>query len=140
MTVVEMAAIHAAAFAGAAPPPWSEGEIAGALFGSGAFAVNRPGIGFAILRAVADEGELLTLAVVPGSRRAGHGAALLAEGEARLQAAGARRAVLEVAEANAPARALYAAAGWRAEGRRKGYYRHPDGTRSDALVLAKRLG
>lgn len=135
-----MAAIHAAAFAGAAPPPWSADEIAGALLGTGAFAATRPGIGFAIWRAVAGEGELLTLAVAPGHRRSGHGAALLAEGEARLRRAGAGRAVLEVSEANAPARALYAAAGWRAAGRRPGYYRRADGTRSDALVLAKTLG
>lgn len=140
MTMDEMAAIHAAAFAGTAPPPWSAGEIAGALLGAGAFATTRPGIGFAIWRAVAGEGELMTLAVAPGRRRSGYGASLLAEGEARLLRAGAERAVLEVSERNAPARALYAAAGWRAAGRRPGYYRQPDGTRVDALVLAKSLG
>ncbi len=135
-----MAALHAAAFDGAAPPPWSAGEIAGALLGTGAFAVTRPGAGFAIWRAVAGEGELLTLAVAPAARRLGHGGALLSEGEARARAAGAARAVLEVAEDNAPARALYAAAGWRPAGRRASYYRLPDGTRTDALVLAKTLG
>lgn len=140
MTMDEMAALHAAAFAGAAPPPWSAGEIAGALLGAGAFAVTRHGAGFAVLRAVAGEGELLTLAVAPGCRRSGHGAGLLAEGEARLLGAGARRAVLEVATGNAPARALYAAAGWAEAGRRPGYYRAPDGTRQDALILAKTLG
>ena len=140
MTVGEMAAIHEAAFAGTAPPPWSAGEIAGALLGAGAFATTRPGIGFAVWRAVAGEGELLTLAVMPGRRRSGYGTSLLAEGEARLLRAGARRAVLEVSEANAAARALYGVAGWRAEGRRPGYYRLPDGTRADALILAKSLG
>ena len=135
-----MAALHAAAFAGAAPRPWSADEIAGALLGAGAFAVTRPGAGFAIWRAVAGEGELLTLAVAPPHRRLGYGASLLAEGEARLLRAGAGRAVLEVSEANAPARALYAAAGWRPEGRRPGYYRTLDGARTDALLLAKSLG
>ena len=140
MTMDEMAAIHDAAFAGAAPAPWSAGEIAGALLGTGAFATVRPGIGFAIWRAIAGEGELLTLAVAPGRRRSGYGASLLAEGEARLLGAGARRAVLEVSEANGPARALYAGAGWVQDGRRPGYYRTPDGHRTDALVLAKSLG
>lgn len=140
MTMDEMAAIHAAAFAGAAPPPWSAGEIAGALLGTGAFATTRPGAGFAIWRAVAGEGELLTLAVAPRLRQAGHARAMMAEGEARLRGAGARRGVLEVAVGNAPARALYAAGGWRLEGRRPGYYRAPDGARQDALILAKALG
>lgn len=135
-----MSAIHAAAFADAAPPPWSADEIAGALLTTGAFAVTRPGAGFAIWRAVAGEGELLTLAVAPAHRRLGYGAGLLAEGEGRLRAARAGRAVLEVAEGNAPARALYDAAGWRPAGRRPGYYRAPDGSRGDALLLEKTLG
>jgi ribosomal-protein-alanine N-acetyltransferase len=47
-------------------------------------------------------------------------------------AAGAARMLLEVAEDNAAARALYAAAGFAPAGRRPRYY--PDGR--DALLLA----
>jgi ribosomal-protein-alanine N-acetyltransferase len=44
-----------------------------------------------------------------------------------------------VAEGNAAARALYARAGYRECGRRKGYYQRPDGSRDDAVVMEKPL-
>jgi ribosomal-protein-alanine N-acetyltransferase len=42
---------------------------------------------------------------------------------------------LEVAEDNLAARALYDGAGFAVAGRRRDYYGHADGSRSDALVL-----
>lgn len=52
---------------------------------------------------------------------------------------GATRAFLEVAATNSPARALYAAEGWEQVGQRPRYYTAPDGSRPDALVLARDL-
>ena len=127
-----LARLHAACFA--VPRPWSAGEIAAVLASPGAALLRHPE-GFAIGRAVAGEAELLTLAVDPARRRRGAGAALLAAFEARARAEGAAEAVLEVAERNGPARALYARAGWREAGRRPRYY--ADG--QDALVLRKTL-
>ena len=53
---------------------------------------------------------------------------------------GVVRMFLEVALDNIPARQLYARAGYSLVGRRKGYYRRPDGSRMDALILFKSLG
>jgi ribosomal-protein-alanine N-acetyltransferase len=64
---------------------------------------------------------------------------LLARFEATAQTRAAREAVLEVAADNMPARALYARADYAESGLRRGYYQHPDGTRTDALILRKLL-
>ncbi|MCX7684005.1 MAG: GNAT family N-acetyltransferase [Acetobacteraceae bacterium] len=128
-----LAAIHAEAF----PPAeaWGEAAIAGLLATPGTAALLCGREGMAMLRVAADEAEILTLAVRPGARRRGLGRALLAAAMAAAAAAGARRMLLEVAEDNAAARALYAAAGFAPVGRRPGYY--PGG--GDALVLAAAL-
>ena len=52
---------------------------------------------------------------------------------------GATRAFLEVATDNAPARALYDAAGYRPAGLRRGYYPRPRGRACDALILTREL-
>ncbi|MFQ5566998.1 MAG: GNAT family N-acetyltransferase [Paracoccaceae bacterium] len=141
-----LAAIHAAAFAGEGRP-WSGPEFL-ALLGEPAVAVrlahsgppgNATALGFALYRAVADEAELLTLSVLPEARRRGLGAGLLAACEDGARAEGAARLFLEVAAGNLAARALYDRAGYRECGRRKGYYRRPDGSRDDALVMEKVL-
>jgi ribosomal-protein-alanine N-acetyltransferase len=95
--------------------------------------------GAAILRITADEAELLAIAVDPAARRRGLGRSLLAAAETAAHTAGARRIVLEVAEGNAAAAALYAAAGYAAIGRRRDYYRRADGRREDALLMARDL-
>lgn len=94
--------------------------------------------GFALFALAADEAEVLTLAVAPGARRRGLGAALLAAAAAAAAARGARSIHLEVAEDNAAARALYARAGFAETGRRRGYYARPGG-RTDALRLRRAL-
>ena len=48
-------------------------------------------------------------------------------------------AFLEVAADNAAAQALYARAGFAESGRRRGYYRRPDGSGLDALVMQRAL-
>lgn len=96
-------------------------------------------VGFGLYRVAADEAELLTLAVLPEARRAGCGGRLLAACEAGARHRGAARMFLEVSEANAAARGLYGAAGFADSGRRKGYYRRADGSRADAIVMAKAI-
>lgn len=80
--------------------------------------------------------HITLVAVDPRQRRRGLGrrvlAALLAEGLGR----GAERATLEVARGNRAGRALYARAGFREAGCRRGYYR--DG--EDALIQWLDLG
>jgi [ribosomal protein S18]-alanine N-acetyltransferase len=130
-----LAALHATAF----PPAesWGADAIALILGLPGAFArcAVAPGgeapQGFVLARVAADEAEILTLAVPPAVRRCGVGAALLRAAAAGAAARGATALFLEVSAANAPARALYAAAGFAEVGRRRRYY--ADG--ADALVL-----
>ena len=127
-----MAALHAASIT--VPRPWTAAEFAVLLAAPGVFLLDEVD-GLAVGRLVADEAELLTLAVRPDARRRGTGRRLLAAFEARAARGGAGRAFLEVAEDNGAARALYAGAGYGEVGRRPGYYGG-----ADALVLAKGLG
>lgn len=98
-------------------------------------AAEPPGpAGLVLWRVVADEAEILTIAVLPPWRRHGLGAALLDAALAGAQGAGAATMFLEVAADNTPAQALYLSRRFARVGRRKGYY----GT-TDALVLSKEL-
>lgn len=90
-------------------------------------------------RVIADEAELLTLAVAPPARRQGLGRGLLAHFLDEARRRGATRAFLEVAADNGPACALYQAGGFAEDGRRRGYYRGPDGVVVDALLLSRAL-
>jgi ribosomal-protein-alanine N-acetyltransferase len=133
-TAERLAGLHAAAF----PAPWDAAALADLLTQAGVFAVEQPD-GFILLRTVADEAEILTLAVRPEARRRGLGARLVREGGTAAAAQGATRLFLEVADDNAAALALYVGAGFSEAGRRPGYYARPDGVRQDALILALNL-
>jgi ribosomal-protein-alanine N-acetyltransferase len=130
-----LAAIHAEAFAGPHDAPWSAAAFADLLDQAGVFAVEAED-GFILMRAVADEAEILTLAVRPAARRRGLGGRLVGEGVLAAAARGAARVFLEVAEDNAAAQALYHRAGFAEAGRRPGYYAAAGGERRDALLLA----
>lgn len=136
MTPEDLARVHAAAFV--APRPWSGGEIAGLLANPLTFLITESQ-GFLIGRVVADEAELLTLAVSPAARRHGTGRALVAGFLIEARSRGATQAFLEVAADNAAAIALYLQAEFTESGRRKRYYTAPDGTAIDALVLSRAL-
>lgn len=90
--------------------------------------------GYVVALDAADEGEILNLAVAPAGRRRGLGRALVEEILEVLAGRGVRSVYLEVRESNAPARALYAAHGFREVGRRSHYYRRPV---EDAIVLRR---
>lgn len=136
MTAEEMAAIHAAAMT--TPTPWGVPTFEGFLAFPGAVQAAEDG-GFALGRVIADEAELLTVAVTPDARRQGIAARCLQAFEAEAAAKGARRVFLEVAQSNTPARALYARAGYEAVGHRPAYYQTPEGARIDAILMEKAL-
>ena len=94
--------------------------------------------GFSLLRTVADEAELLLLAVTPAARRRGVGSALLEHFMAHADSQGAQRLHLEVRDGN-PAVAMYSAFGFAAEGRRHKYYTGSDGSEHDAVTMSRRL-
>jgi ribosomal-protein-alanine N-acetyltransferase len=128
-----LAALHAAAFSGA-DRPWSAEAIADLLRAPEVF-LARVAEGFALGRAVADEAEVLTLAVAPRAQRRGFGVALVERLAAEAARRGAARLFLEVADDNAAARALYARSGFAEVGRRRGYY----APGRDAVILALEL-
>lgn len=88
-------------------------------------------LGYAVLSAVLDEGNLDNIAVAPGCRRRGVADALLSAltgfGRENLSAL-----MLEVRASNAPAIALYEKHGFVPVGRRKNYY---DAPREDAILM-----
>jgi ribosomal-protein-alanine N-acetyltransferase len=93
-------------------------------------------LGWAGVRVVADEAEILTVGVVPSARRRGIARMLLGALLDEARRRGAREAYLEVRIDNAAARALYAKEGFAELGIRPGYY---DAGRVDAVVMSRDL-
>ena len=132
--------IMAAAFEPTYGEAWTRSQCAGIMPMAGVslrLADRGDGgiVGFALMRAVADEAELLLIAVDPAARQAGIGAVLVEDFITLAVARGARRLHLEVREGNT-AITLYERAGFRLAGRRRAYYRGLDGHKRDALTLA----
>ncbi len=97
--------------------------------------VDEKPAGFALNRIVADEAELLLLAVSPSFRRIGVGLALIERSRIMACKRNGFRLHLEV-RYNNPAIELYRKAGFSLIGRRPGYYRGIDGHIHDALTLS----
>ncbi len=132
MTPRALADLHRRAFS--TPRPWRAEEFSALLEDPACDLIALPH-GFALIRTVADETELLTIAVDRDHRRRGIAATLLAQCRARARERGAVTLFLEVAATNRAAIALYEKSGFARRGRRPAYYTCPDGTRSDALIL-----
>ena len=130
--VAALAALHAASFT--TPRPWSAAEIAALIADPLVFLIAEVA-GFALGRAVADQAELLTIAVAPAFRRQGIGARLVSGFLGEAAARGATRAFLEVSADNAAAIAVYDSLGFVAAGRRKGYFVTAGETPKDAIVM-----
>lgn len=133
MTPDEMAALHAAAFAPARG--WSPAEIS-ALCASPhvhSFCVSG---GFALIRTVAGEAEVLTLAVDPALQRQGIADRLM---RLWMTEVSAQIAYLEVAADNRVAVALYTKHGFVVTGHRRGYYARDDAPAVDAMLMQATL-
>lgn len=128
-----MALLHRRAFT--ARERWGSDAIGLQLGLPGVFGWIAPSGGMILARTMADEAEVLTLAVEPAARRAGVGQTLLNQVLVTARLRGAVTIFLEVSSANAAARALYAGADFVQVGSRRGYY--PEG--GDALVLRRSL-
>lgn len=127
----QLAVLHASAF----ERSWDEPGFEALLVTFNVFGLMLDGQGFILCRTVADEAEILTLAVTPIVRRNGVGRALVEAAAAVAMARGAVSLFLEVAAGNAEALGLYARTGFEPAGLRKGYY--ADGT--DAVVMRRAL-
>jgi ribosomal-protein-alanine N-acetyltransferase len=95
--------------------------------------------GFAMLRLLGDDVELMTIAVEPKFRGKGVGAALLRACFEDLLMTPSKRMILEVAADNPSAIRLYEKLGFKKLSERKGYYARPDGQPATALVMARPL-
>lgn len=127
------------AFAGGFGEGWSRSQCAGILPLSGVvLMMARDGRGqargFSLQRTVADESELLLLAVHRSAQRTGIGMQLLDRFVDSSRAYGATKLHLEVRDGN-PATVMYHALGFSAAGRRTNYYRGSDGRLFDAVTM-----
>jgi [ribosomal protein S18]-alanine N-acetyltransferase len=95
--------------------------------------------GFNLYRLTADEGEIISIAVVPECRRRGVGRQLLEDAMRNLYRDGARSVHLEVEDANLAAISLYRMMDFRETARRAGYYAQGRQTPGGALVMLRQL-
>lgn len=135
-------ALMSAAFDSRYGEAWTRNQCMGVLAMPGvrltlASVDDRPA-GFALVRSVADEAELLLLAVDPACRRRGIATALLRAVIAEGQAGGIADLHLEVRAGNEAVK-LYTAQGFAKVGERRGYYRGKTGQVFDAHTYRRTL-
>lgn len=82
-------------------------------------------LGYVGMVFVLDEGYISNVATAPAARRQGIGSALIGALLERAQALSLSFVTLEVRQSNEPAKALYAKHGFAAVGLRKNYYQRP---------------
>ncbi|MEE2944285.1 MAG: ribosomal protein S18-alanine N-acetyltransferase [Pseudomonadota bacterium] len=132
----DLARLHAAAFRESRP--WGTEEFEALLASKHCFCVG-DSHGFAIGRLIAQESELLTIAVDPVSQGKGHGRLLLQHYHDEAQARGANTLFLEVAKDNTKALNLYKTMSYEVISVRAGYYKRTTGTPVDALIMQLKL-
>jgi len=121
---------------------WTRAQCAGILPMHGvvltlAEADGEP-LGFSLVRSVADESELLLLAVRSQARGRGIGTGLVHRFVEDGRRAGTHHLHLEVRDGN-PAVALYRRGGFHIAGRRSNYYRGDGSEAFDALTMARTI-
>ena len=136
MTPAEMAELHRAEPTGTRA--WSEIEFSAMLSASNAVSVTCDA-GFAVGQVIVDEAELFLIMTKPEHRKQGVGHRILATFEQQAFQNAVRRIILEVADTNEAARALYSANGYQKIAVRKNYYTFPNGSHADAIVMEKHL-
>jgi ribosomal-protein-alanine N-acetyltransferase len=94
-------------------------------------------LGFLLYLLVAEDVEILTIAVHPDRRREGIATLLMESCMSLAAASGARDVILEVAEDNPGAQRFYDRLGFQIEGRRKNYYVRPGNERIAASLLRR---
>lgn len=140
----QVMAVMDAAFGAEFGEAWTRSQLTGILPMAGValtVAVVDPGggaAGFSLDRSVADEAELLLIAVHPACRRQGIGARLVDYFIDRAQAAGLAKVHLEVRDGN-PAATMYRGLGFEPVGRRPNYYQGQDGARHDAITFSRNV-
>jgi ribosomal-protein-alanine N-acetyltransferase len=118
--------------------PWTRGNFIDALNCGYVCRLDEQGgviRGYAMLRPVLDEAELLNIGVAAGHQRKGFGRSILREMLDVARAGNMRRVFLEVRSCNTAALALYRSTGFGEIGIRRGYYQNANGG-DDAITMA----
>ncbi|MEM9668387.1 MAG: ribosomal protein S18-alanine N-acetyltransferase [Pseudomonadota bacterium] len=95
--------------------------------------------GFAMFQCAGDEAEILTITVAPEWRQKGFARALMTNADIHLAARGCHRLLLDVAEDNEPAIALYKSMDFQVDGKRPKYYSRAKGRWSDAVMMSRAI-
>ena len=115
---------------------WSESQCLGVVSMPGSYlaiAHDAGPVGFALSRIVLDECELMLIAVTPAAQHRGIGRQLLDTMVTTARQSNVTSIFLEVRNGN-PAISLYSSIGFTEVGRRRGYYRGPNGQTFDAIT------
>lgn len=118
--------------------PWSAADFTSLISQDSVHLFTAPQ-GFLLLRLVLDEAEILALAIDPEAQGKGHGSDLMTQMHQKIASQGVVHVFLEVAETNAGAQRFYERHGYAKTGKREGYYRLPDGSRIDAVLMSRAL-
>jgi ribosomal-protein-alanine N-acetyltransferase len=123
--------------------PWSAISFRGLLLDTSILTLgvelNGELVAFAMAQTIAGESDILTVATAPEHRRKGLGATLIGALINRLGERGVSRITLDVAEDNAPARALYRGFGFTEDGRRPCYYTAGRDVPVDAVLMSRKM-
>jgi ribosomal-protein-alanine N-acetyltransferase len=123
------------------PHPWTRGNFSDSLVsGYHCWVLDIAGeiVGYGVVAIAAGEAHLLNISIAAAWQRRGYGREMLAFLVKLARDFGAVRMFLEVRPSNVAGILLYASAGFREIGRRRGYY--PDGGKSeDAIVMELEL-
>ncbi len=124
--------------------PWSAVSFRGLLLDTSilTLGVERDGglVAFVMAQTIAGESDILTVATDPDLRRQGLATTLIGALINRLGERGVSRITLDVAEDNAPARALYRGFGFTEDGRRPRYYTAGRDVPVDAVLMSRKMG
>jgi len=137
-----LASLHRASF----DEGWDERAFRSLLERAGTFALLAACVeaetesqAFILIQVAAGESEILSFGTLPPARRKGLARSLLSAAAEKAHDLGAREMFLEVADDNRAAISLYRGTGFTIIGRRAKYYRRPDGTVLDAIMLRATL-
>ncbi|MEZ6001676.1 ribosomal protein S18-alanine N-acetyltransferase [Hyphomonas sp.] len=123
--------------------PWSAVSFRGLLLDNSilTLGIELEGqlVAFAMAQTIAGESDILTVATDPDQRRKGLAATLIRALIDRLGERGVSRITLDVAEDNAPARALYRSFGFAEDGRRPRYYTAGRDVPVDAILMSCKM-
>ena len=135
--------LHYKAFIASSDQEWSEKAFREMLSikGTNCYLVKRDmnPIGFALMRRIADEVEIITFCILPNECKNGYATLLLEWIIKDLQRQSIKRLFLEVRENNVAAIGLYKKCSFDIIGRRNGYYQIKNGENIDAIVMQRVL-